>query len=50
MKSELDRISRSFNTELSQLNADLPQIEEAGIAAAMAVTAYRDARLSFGSE
>jgi hypothetical protein len=50
MKSELDRISRSFNTELSQLNADLPQIEEAGLAAAMAVTAYRDARLSFGSE
>ena len=29
---------------------ELPQIEEAGRAAALAVMAYRDARLSFGSD
>lgn len=50
MTNELDRISRNFNGELAGLTNELPQIEEAGVAAAMAVTTYRAARLSFGNE
>ena len=50
MRTEIERITKNFHSQMSDLNSDLPQIEEAGITAAMAVTAYRDARLSFGSE
>lgn len=46
MTGELDRITRSFNTELSELNSQLPQIEDAGKAASLAVMAYRSAMLS----
>jgi len=47
MKTELDRIAKSFATELNALNSQLPQIEEAGRAAAMAVVAYKSAMLQF---
>ncbi len=47
MKNELERISRSFSSELSELNLQVPQIEEAGRAAALAVMAYRSAMLQF---
>jgi hypothetical protein len=50
MRNEIERITKNFHSQMTDMNADLPQIEEAGITAAMAVTAYRDARLSFGSE
>lgn len=50
VKSELDRISRSFQTELKELSFQLPQIGEAGHAAALAVMTYRSARLSFSGE
>jgi DNA anti-recombination protein RmuC len=50
MRSELDRISRIFKTELSDLNAELPKIEERGRAAAMAVYAYRSTMLSFSGD
>jgi hypothetical protein len=47
MAGELERILRSFNTEMQELQQELPQIEEAGRAAALAVMAYRaGARLS----
>lgn len=47
MKNELERISRSFTSELNELTLQLPQIEEAGRAAALAVMAYRSAMLQF---
>lgn len=50
MKSELDRVSRSFQNELADLQAQLPEIEEAGRAAALAVEAYRSAMLSFSAD
>lgn len=47
MSGELERILRSFHAEMQELNQELPQIEEAGRAAALAVMAYRaGARLS----
>jgi hypothetical protein len=46
-KNELERISRSFTNELGELNLQVPQIEEAGRAAALAVMAYRSAMLQF---
>jgi len=50
MKSELERISKIFRTELNDLNAELPKIEERGRAAAMAVYAYRSTMLSFSGD
>jgi hypothetical protein len=50
LKSELDRVMRGFTSEVNELQSELPQIEEAGRAASLAVMAYRDARLSFGSD
>jgi hypothetical protein len=50
LNGELDRVVRGFNSEMNELSLELPQIEEAGRAAALAVRAYRDARLSFGSD
>lgn len=46
MRTDLDRTHRNFNNELSELALQLPQIEEAGRAAALAVMAYRSAMLS----
>lgn len=46
-KTQLDRTVRNFSEELGELNMQLPQIEEAGRAAALAVMAYRSAMLSF---
>lgn len=46
MNSEIDRIMRGFRVELSQLKLQLPQIKDAGHAAALAVMAYKRARLS----
>ena len=50
LKSELERVMRGFTSEANELESELPQIEEAGRAASLAVMAYRDARLSFGSD
>ncbi|HEY9757974.1 MAG TPA: hypothetical protein V6C97_22600 [Oculatellaceae cyanobacterium] len=50
LKGELDRVIRGFTTEVTELKLELPQVEEAGRAAALAVMAYRDARLSFGTD
>jgi hypothetical protein len=50
LKSELERVMRGFTNEINELSSELPQIDEAGRAAALAVMAYRDARLSFGSD
>lgn len=50
MKSELERIQRIFKAELTDLNAELPKIEERGRAAAMAVYAYRSTMLSFSGD
>jgi len=41
MNSEIDRIMRGFRVELSQLKLQLPQIKDAGHAAALAVMAYK---------
>ncbi len=47
MAGELERILRSFHNEMQELDLELPQIDEAGRAAALAVMAYRaGARLS----
>lgn len=50
LNTELERVMRGFTNEVNELSSELPQIEEAGRAAALAVMAYRDARLSFGSD
>jgi len=50
MNMEVERVLRSFRNELIEVNAELPQIEDAGKAAALVVMAYRSAMLSFGSE
>lgn len=46
MKSELERISRNFKSELTDMHNELPKIEERGRAAAMTVQAYRSTMLS----
>ena len=50
MNAEIERMMRAFKVELSQLNLQLPQIKDAGHAAALAVLAYKRARLSFGTD
>jgi hypothetical protein len=50
INTEVERTSRGFRVELAQLNLQLPQIKDAGHAAAIAVMAYKRARLSFGSD
>ena len=50
INTEVDRTLRGFRVELAQLNLQLPQIKDAGHAAAIAVMAYKRARLSFGSD
>lgn len=50
MSMEIGRVLRAFRNELAESNAQMPQIDEAGHAAALAVQAYRNAMLSFGSD
>lgn len=50
MRADLERIARSFNTELTDLNIKLPMIEESGRAAAMAVMTYKSAMLSLEND
>jgi hypothetical protein len=50
MSMEIGRIVRGFRNELSGFNSQLDQIDDAGHAAALAVKAYRNAMLSFGSD
>lgn len=50
MSMEIGRVLRSFRNELGEASAQLPQIDDAGHAAALAVRAYRNATLSFGSD
>lgn len=49
-KTELERISRNFKSELSDVNGQLPEVEERGRAAAMSVQAYRSTMLSFSND
>ena len=46
INTEVERTLRGFRVELAQLNLQLPQIKDAGHAAAIAVVAYKRARLS----
>ncbi|MBK9201859.1 MAG: hypothetical protein IPL73_05375 [Candidatus Obscuribacter sp.] len=50
MRADLERITRNFHSELSDLNLKLPVIEESGRAAALAVMAYKSAMLSLGND
>lgn len=50
IRSELDRINKSFNSELSHLGTELPEIEERGHVAAMSVSAYLASMLSLESD
>ena len=50
MSMEVGRIVRSFRNELTQFESQTPQVDEAGRTAALAVKAYRNAVLSFGSD
>lgn len=50
MRTDLERITRNFHTELSDLNLKLPMIEESGRAAALAVMTYKSAMLSLEND
>ncbi len=50
MNADIERVQRGFRVELSQLDLQLPQVKEAGHAAALAVMAYKRARHSFGTD
>lgn len=50
MRADLERITRAFQTELSDLNLRLPVIEESGRAAALAVMTYKSAMLSLEND
>ncbi|MDP3510389.1 MAG: hypothetical protein Q8T09_20635 [Candidatus Melainabacteria bacterium] len=50
MRSDLERITRNFHNELSELNLKTPIIEESGRAAALAVMAYKSAMLSLEND
>lgn len=50
IRSELDRISKSFKSELTQLSTALPEIEERGKVAAMSVSAYLSSMLTLDSD
>jgi len=49
-KGELEKILRGYQTELSELEINAAQIEEAGKAAAVTVMAFRSAMLSLESD
>ncbi len=50
VKIETERILKGFRNEVQEMDRELPQIEDAGKAAALAVMAYQSAMLSFGSD
>lgn len=50
IRSELDRIEKSFKIELSQLSIELPEIEERGRVAAMSVSAYLASSLTLETD
>ncbi|MBX9669540.1 MAG: apolipoprotein A1/A4/E family protein [Candidatus Obscuribacterales bacterium] len=50
IRSELDRVEKSFKTELSQLSIELPEIEERGRVAAMSVSAYLASMLTLDAD
>jgi len=50
IRSELDRIEKSFKVELSQLSIELPEIEERGRVAAMSVSAYLASALTLETD
>jgi hypothetical protein len=50
IRSELDRIEKSFKIELSQLSIELPEIEERGRVAAMSVQAYLESSLTLDTD
>ena len=50
MRTDLERITRNFHTELSDLSLKLPVIEESGRAAALAVMTYKSAMLSLEND
>ncbi len=50
IRSELDRVEKSFKVELSQLSIELPEIEERGRVAAMSVSAYMTSMLTLDSD
>lgn len=50
IRSELDRVSKSFKSELTQLSTALPEIEERGKVAAMSVSAYLSSMLTLDSD
>jgi len=50
MSLEASKVLRSLKNELAIYNLQLPEIDDAGHTAALAVKAYRSARLSFGSD
>ncbi|MCA9800652.1 MAG: hypothetical protein KC777_01635 [Cyanobacteria bacterium HKST-UBA02] len=50
IRSELDRINKSFRSDLAQISSELPEIEERGRVAAMSVAAYRASMLDLESD
>jgi len=50
IRSELDRINKSFRSDLAQVSSELPEIEERGRVAAMSVAAYRASMLDLESD
>ena len=50
IRSELERIHKTFNSELSHLSTELPEIEERGHVAAMSVSAYLASMLTLESD
>lgn len=50
IRSELDRVEKSFKVELSQLSIELPEIEERGRVAAMSVSAYLTSMLTLDTD
>jgi hypothetical protein len=45
MRTDLERITRKFHNEISELGLKLPVIEESGRAAALAVMAYKSSAM-----
>jgi hypothetical protein len=50
MRTDLERITRNFHNEVSELALKLPVIEESGRAAALAVMTYKSAMLSLEND
>ncbi len=50
MRTDLERITRNFHNEVSELGLKVPVIEETGRAAALAVMTYKSAALSLDNE